>query len=199
MPISAEAHAERRRANAPPFPRPRGRGPPGCRWDEQVGGWWRADGSRWQFERNVKRKREGKAKMAAWQEEKARRKAVREEAGKENLQYIVRCEFEITDRLRRQAELDDLIDAVKHNGRSIYCEHLREVGQLEDNCGFFPGKYSESEFDAQLLTSNSCFLCDFRRRSSYNISRQPACSHPAHPAQTQSHLQPAVCAQICLL
>ena len=85
MPISAEAHAERRRANAPPFPRPRGRGPPGCRWDEQVGGWWRADGSRWQFERNEKRKREGKAKMAAWQEEKARRKAVREEAGKENL------------------------------------------------------------------------------------------------------------------
>ena len=56
-----------------------------------MGGWWRADGSRWQFERNEKRKREGKAKMAAWQEEKARRKAVREEAGKENLQYIVRC------------------------------------------------------------------------------------------------------------
>ena len=86
-----------------------------------MGGWWRADGARWQFEHNEKRKREGKAKMAAWQEEKARRKAVREEAGKENLQYIVRCEFEITDRLRRQAELDDLIDAVKHNGRSIYC------------------------------------------------------------------------------
>ena len=84
MPISAEAHAERRRAKAPPFPRPRGRGPPGCRWDVQVGGWWRADGTSWVKVRNEKRKLDGEAKMAAWKEELARRKVAREEAGKEN-------------------------------------------------------------------------------------------------------------------
>ena len=26
----------------------RGRSPPGCTWDEQQGGWWKADGSEWQ-------------------------------------------------------------------------------------------------------------------------------------------------------
>ena len=64
MPISAEAHAERRRAKAPPFPRPRGRGPPGCRWDVQVGGWWRADGTSWVKVRNEKWKREGE--VSTW-------------------------------------------------------------------------------------------------------------------------------------
>ena len=129
------------------------------------------------MERNEKRKREGKAKMAAWQEEKARRKAVREEAGKENLRgKAVRSENDINYRLRRQAWLDDLIDAVEHDGRSIYCQHLREVGQLEDNRGFFPGKYSEPEFEATLLTCYFCSECGFFRRSSLNIGRQPACS-----------------------
>ena len=125
MPISAEAHAERRRAKAPPFPRPRGRGPPGCRWDVQVGGWWRVDGTSWVKVRNEKRKLDGEAKMAAWKEKLARRKAARkdelasrkaarEEAGKEKF-----C-----NGLKRQAELDDRIEAVKHDARTIYCEHV---------------------------------------------------------------------------
>jgi len=141
MPISAEAHAE-----APPYPRPRGRGPIGCRWDEQVGGWWRADGSRWELVRNEKRKREGEAKMAEWQEKKAKRKAVRAEAGKEELQYLWRNRFDIENRLTRQARLDDCIEAVKLDGRTIYCDHLEEVGALKDNRGFCRGKYDESKF-----------------------------------------------------
>ena len=48
MVLSAEVRRERRRATAAPFPRPRGRSPPGCTWDEQQGGWWKADGSEWQ-------------------------------------------------------------------------------------------------------------------------------------------------------
>lgn len=36
------------RAKAAPCPRPRGRSPPGCTWDEQQGGWWKANGSEWQ-------------------------------------------------------------------------------------------------------------------------------------------------------
>ena len=48
MVLSAEVRRERRRAKAAPFPRPRGRSPPGCTWDEQQGGWWKADGSEWQ-------------------------------------------------------------------------------------------------------------------------------------------------------
>ena len=45
MALTAEVRRERRRAKAAPFPRPRGRSPPSCTWDEQQGGWWRADGS----------------------------------------------------------------------------------------------------------------------------------------------------------
>ena len=48
------------------LPRPRGRGPPGCVWDMQVGGWLRADGSKWVKVRNEKHKLEGAVKMAAW-------------------------------------------------------------------------------------------------------------------------------------
>ena len=47
MALTAEVRRERRRAKAAPFPRPRGRSPPSCTWDEQQGGWWRADGSQW--------------------------------------------------------------------------------------------------------------------------------------------------------
>jgi hypothetical protein len=42
---------ERRRAKAAPFPRPRGPSPQGCTWDEQKGGWWKADGTEWQRKR----------------------------------------------------------------------------------------------------------------------------------------------------
>ena len=166
-----------------------------------MGGWWRADGSRWQLERNEKRKREGKAKMAAWQEEKARRKAVREEAGKENLQYIVRSEDDIIYRLRRQAELDDLIDAVKHNGRSItasICTRSRPAGGQPR---LLSGQVQRVRVRGAAAHRRLLpWVRDYCRRSSYNISRQPACSlNPAHPAQTHSHLQPAVCTQICLL
>ena len=47
MVLTAEVRRERRRAKAAPFPRPRGGSPSGCTWDEQQGGWWRADGSAW--------------------------------------------------------------------------------------------------------------------------------------------------------
>ena len=42
---------ERRRAKAAPYPRPRGPSPQGCTWDEQKGGWWKADGTEWQRKR----------------------------------------------------------------------------------------------------------------------------------------------------
>ena len=47
---AAEPHG--RAEAAAPFPRPRGRGPPGCTWDVLKGGWFRADGSAWQKVRN---------------------------------------------------------------------------------------------------------------------------------------------------
>ena len=50
---AAEPHG--RAEAAAPFPRPRGRGPPGCTWDVLKGGWFRADGSAWQKVRNEKR------------------------------------------------------------------------------------------------------------------------------------------------
>ena len=162
MPQSAEKRAERKRAKAPPFPRPRGRGPPGCRWDVQVGGWWRADGTSWVKVRNEKRKLDGEAKMAAWKEELARRKAARkdelasrkaarEEAGKEKF-----C-----NGLKRQAELDDRIEAVKHDARTIYCEHVHKMGMLE------AGEAEDLErelLEPKLLTEAAYGSCGFCNR-----------------------------------
>ena len=47
----------------------------------QVGGWLRADGSKWVKVRNEKRKLEGAVKMAAWQELLAGKRAAREAVG----------------------------------------------------------------------------------------------------------------------
>ena len=51
MGLRPEVRRERRRAKAAPFPRPRGPSPQGCTWDEQKGGWWKADGTEWQRKR----------------------------------------------------------------------------------------------------------------------------------------------------
>ena len=51
--VAAEPHG--RAEAAAPFPRPRGRGPPGCTWDVLKGAWFRAHGSAWQKVRNEKR------------------------------------------------------------------------------------------------------------------------------------------------
>ena len=139
-----------------------------------MGGWWCADGSKWFKVRNEKRKRDGEAKMTAWKEEIARRKAAREEAGKENLHYLIRDEYSIEARLRRQAELDDRIDAIVHDGRKIYCEHLREVGMLEDAGGFQKGKYEQTDFEEKLLTGGSCCSCE-RLAGEFVMSRYQPC------------------------
>ena len=154
MPQSAEKRAERKRAKAPPFPRPRGRGPPGCRWDVQVGGWWRADGTSWVKVRNEKRKLDGEAKMAAWKEELARRKVAREEAGKENRYFLERNTELIYKRLKQQAELDDRIDAVKHDERTIYCQHFCKVGMMEEE-----GEPWWESLARTTEPSSSCRLC----------------------------------------
>ena len=197
MPISAEAHAERRRAKAPPFPRPRGRGPPGCRWDVQVGGWWRADGTSWVKVRNEKRKREGEAKMVAWKDELARRKAAREDAGKENQHFLSRNESMIKVRLQRQAELDDCIDAVRHDARTVYCEHVRKMGMLE------AGEAKQLDRDLlepKLLTEGSCRFCNrWWADESYADRCGPACpARKACPACPALSALPATCPQVCL-
>ena len=97
-----------------------------------MGSWWRADGTSWVKVRNEKRKREGEAKMVAWKDELARRKAAREDAGnmagKENQHFLERDKYKIYRRLQLQAELDDCIDAVRHDARTVYCEHVRKMG-----------------------------------------------------------------------
>ena len=84
MVLTAEVRRERRRAKAAPFPRPRGGSPSGCTWDEQQGGWWRADGSAWGAAKDIpkgprRRKDEGGRRETAFEEELAARRA-REEA-----------------------------------------------------------------------------------------------------------------------
>ena len=77
------APRERRRAKAAPYPRPRGPSPQGCTWDQQKGGWWKADGTEWQRKRIPEPGApKGPAKWTiAFEEEcaarKAREKAVR--------------------------------------------------------------------------------------------------------------------------
>ena len=69
--VSAERQRELRRAKKPPCPRPRGRGPPGCTWNTQTGGWFTDGGSRKVVVRNEKRKLEAesnKEKRAAAEE-----------------------------------------------------------------------------------------------------------------------------------
>ena len=63
---------------APTFPRPRGRAPPGCTWDVQRGGWWRADGSAWKQVRNEKRLQAREARRVEKAPEKAAEQAHRE-------------------------------------------------------------------------------------------------------------------------
>ena len=201
MPQSAEKRAERKRAKAPPFPRPRGRGPPGCRWDVQVGGWWRAYGTSWVKVRNEKRKLDGEAKMAAWKEELARRKAARkdelasrkaarEEAGKENRYFLERNTELICKRLKQQAELDDRIDAVKHDARTIYCGNMHKMGMLEAD---EVKNLARELLEPKLLTTGSCAVCKDK------IDYTDRCIRPeALPALPVRPAQPAQPSQPCL-
>ena len=63
---------------APTFPQPRGRAPPGCTWDVQRGGWWRADGSAWKKVRNEKRLQAREARRVEKAPEKAAEQRRRE-------------------------------------------------------------------------------------------------------------------------
>jgi len=153
-----------------------------------VGGWWRADGTSWVKVRNEKRKLDGEAKMAAWKEKLARRKAARkdelasrkaarEEAGKEKF-----C-----NGLKRQAELDDRIEAVKHDARTIYCEHVHKMGMLE------AGEAEDLErelLEPKLLTNGSCAFCN---RWWADESHADRCG-PACPARKACPACPALSA-----
>ena len=97
--VSAERQRELRRAKKPPCPRPRGRGPPGCTWNSQTGGWFKDDGSRKTVVRNEKRK------LAAASEKENREK-----------------------QLADAEELDrSFAESVRFDGESVYCQHLRPL------------------------------------------------------------------------
>ena len=141
------------------LPRPRGRGPPGCVWDMQVGGWLRAGGSKWVKVRNEKRKLEGAVKMAAWQELLAGKRAAREAekearvqqklaqaAAKEQERLLKernrqelernRQEFEQELKKRRAAEQQAAREAVKLDGKTVYCTwHLSRCDVDGDGYG----------------------------------------------------------------
>ena len=155
-----------------------------------MGSWWRADGTSWVKVRNEKRKREGEAKMVAWKDELARRKAAREDAGKENQHFLSRNESMIKVRLQQQAELDDCIDAVRHDARTVYCEHVRKMGMLEAG----EAKQLERELlEPKLLTTGSCAVCKDK------IDYTDRCIRPAAlPALPVRPAQPAQPSQPCL-
>ena len=108
---------------APTFPRPRGRAPPGCTWDVQRGGWWRADGSAWKQVRNEKRLQAREARRVEKAPEKAAEQAHRERfaarwaeekaKGKEEREFLKRDKEE---RLKPKSEARQAREAVVGGG-----------------------------------------------------------------------------------
>ena len=120
---AAEPHG--RAEAAAPFPRPRGRGPPGCTWDVLQGGWFRADGSAWKKVRNVKRE------LA-----KAARRPAKDAARWARLDEMA-CKAEKRLQLQREAceareaavaARDARARLVRFDGTTVYCaKHLIEL------------------------------------------------------------------------
>ena len=132
-----------------PFPRPRGRGPPGCSWDVLKGGWFRADGSAWQKVRNEKRELARAAqraeRRAKKEEEEEREKYFSAKVTKQRLEPLMqRIALERKERLQeerlerkrlkceaRQAAIaarDARARLVRFDGNTVYCaKHLHEL------------------------------------------------------------------------
>ena len=137
---AAEPHG--RADAAAPFPRPRGRGPPGCTWDVLKGGWFRADGSAWQKVRNEKRELARAAqraeRRAKKEEEEEREKYFSAKVTKQRLEPLMqRIALERKERLQeerlerkrlkceaRQAAIaarDARARLVRFDGNTVYC------------------------------------------------------------------------------
>ena len=123
-----------------------GRGPPGCTWDPQRGGWWRADGSAWKKVRNEKRlqarearrvekapekaaERKRRERFAAyWAEEKAKCKEERESLKRAKEE---RLQLKSEARQAREAEAEARkarVQEVLCDGETVYCaKHLHEL------------------------------------------------------------------------
>ena len=122
-----------------PFPRPRGRGPPGCTWDVGRGGWFRADGSAWHKVRNEKRALDRAARRLAMKEERlAERRARLEQATKDK---AIRAEKRLQLKEAREAAVaawEARARLVRFDGETVYCaKHLCEldiVQQDGDSC-----------------------------------------------------------------
>ena len=142
---------------APTFPRPRGRAPPGCTWDVQRGGWWRADVSAWKKVRNEKRLQAREARRVEKAPEKAAEQAHRERfaarwaeekaKGKEEREFLKRdkeerLKLKSEARQAREAETEARkarVQEVLFDGETVYCaKHLYQIstGDVhEEMCG----------------------------------------------------------------
>lgn len=133
-------------ATAPTFPRPRGRAPPGCTWDVQRGGWWRADGSAWKQVRNEKRLQAREARRVEKAPEKAAEQAHRESFAtywaedrakcKEQRESLKRdkeerLKLKSEARQAREAETEARkarVQEVIFDGETVYCaKHLYQI------------------------------------------------------------------------
>ena len=137
---------------APTFPRPRGRAPPGCTWDVQRGGWWRADGSAWKQVRNEKRLQAREARRvekapekaaeqkhresfaAYWAEDRARCKDQRESLKRDKEE---RLQLKSEARQAREAEAEARkarVHEVLFDGETVYCaKHLYQLSTSPDS------------------------------------------------------------------
>ena len=130
MAFTKEQKCERRRALQPAFPRPDGRGPSGCTWDKENGGWYRADGTKWSGVRNEKRtaqraeRRQKKQQQKQQQKDELVRARAQKEDARRDEQERRRLEFDSRAERLNLAEnyVEDELCA------SVYCEHLCCLG-----------------------------------------------------------------------
>ena len=143
-------------AAAPTFPRPRGRGPPDCTWDVQLGSWLRADGSAWVKVRNEKRDRAREAQRVEKQAKQALISTMKAERGlleqsrkdqsrkdRESLKHVKEERLQLKGEVReaREAEAearDARVQEVLFDGETVYCaKHLYQLntGDVHMKCG----------------------------------------------------------------
>ena len=143
-------------AAAPTFPRPRGRGPPDCTWDVQLGSWLRADGSAWVKVRNEKRDRAREAQRVEKQAKQALISTMKAERGlleqsrkdqsrkdRESLKHVKEERLQLKGEVReaREAEAearDARVQEVLFDGETVYCaKHLYQLnaGDAHVKCG----------------------------------------------------------------
>ena len=138
---AAEPHG--RAEAAAPFPRPRGRGPPGCTWDVLQGGWFRADGSAWRRVRNEKRDLARAAGRLAKKEERETERRARSEQASQG--KAIKAEERLQLKEEACAAREAAVAAreararlVRFDGETVYCaKHLFEldiVRQDSDSC-----------------------------------------------------------------